>query len=44
MEVLDLSQNKNVEDEYMELLENFGMPKLHTLDLNNTNITALGLK
>lgn len=44
LEVLDLSQNKNVEDEDMELLENFGMPKLHTLDLNNTNITALGLK
>lgn len=44
LEVLDLSQNKTVEDEDMELLKNFGMPKLHTLDLNNTNITALGLK
>ncbi|KAL9989043.1 hypothetical protein ACROYT_G003551 [Oculina patagonica] len=44
LKVLDLSINKNVEDEFMELLHNFGMPKLHTLDLNNTNITANGVR
>lgn len=44
MEVLDFLQNKNVEDEDMELLENFGMLKLYILDFNNINIIVLGLK
>ncbi|XP_020624592.1 F-box/LRR-repeat protein 6-like [Orbicella faveolata] len=44
LEVLDLSLNKDIEDEHVELLRNFGMPKLHTLDLSSTSITADGVR
>ena len=44
LKVLDISSNRGVDDECMELLSNFGMPKLWSLDLNNTNITSDGVR
>jgi len=44
LEVLDLSLNKDIEDEHMELLRNSEMPKLRTLDLSSTSITADGVR
>lgn len=44
LKVLDISSNRGVDDECMKLLSNFGMPKLWSLDLNNTNITSDGVR
>lgn len=44
LESLDISSNRGVDDECMELLRNFEMPKLSDLDLNNTNITSDGVR
>ena len=44
LESLDISSNRGVDDECMELLSNFEMPKLQSLDLNNTNITSDGVR
>ncbi|XP_020624575.1 F-box/LRR-repeat protein 6-like [Orbicella faveolata] len=44
LEILDISSNSGVGDESMELLRDFGMPKLYSLDLGSTNVTAEGVR
>ncbi|KAJ7360342.1 F-box/LRR-repeat protein 6 [Desmophyllum pertusum] len=44
LEILDISLNSGISDESMELLSNFGMPKLYSLDLGSTNVTAEGVR
>lgn len=44
LEILDISSNSRVSDQSMELLSDFGMPKLYSLDLGSTNVTAEGVR
>ena len=44
LEILDISSNSGVSDESMVLLKNSGMPKLYSLDLSSTNVTAEGVR
>ena len=44
LEIVDISSNSGVSDTSMELLSNFGMPKLCSLDLGSTNVTAEGVR
>lgn len=45
LESLDISSSRDVGDNCMELLDNeFEMQKLRDLDVNNTNITSIGLR
>lgn len=44
LEHLDISSNRGVDDECMELLSNFGMPSLTILNLSDTNITSDGVR
>jgi len=41
---LDISSNRGVDDQCMDLLRNFGMPKLRSLNLSSTNITSEGVR
>lgn len=44
LEVLDLFLNKEIEDEYVELLCNFGMFKLYMLDFSSMSIIVDGVR
>ena len=44
LEILDVSSNSGINDDSMELLRTFGMPKLQSLNLASTNIAGDGVR
>lgn len=44
LEILDVSSNSGINDDSMELLRTFGMPKLQSLNLGSTNIAGEGVR
>ncbi|CAH3193719.1 unnamed protein product, partial [Porites evermanni] len=44
LEILDVSSNSGINDDSMELLRTFGMPKLKSLNLASTNIAGDGVR
>ena len=44
LKILDVSSNSGINDNSMELLRTFGMPKLQSLNLASTNIAGDGIR
>ena len=44
LEILDVSSNSGINDDSMELLRTFEMPKLKILNLASTNIAGDGVR